>query len=136
MAVSAFNNSGMSLLDANMIPFAEDVFILLSMSLFILAGNTCYPIFLRLIIWIISKLLPKTEKWHDQRQTLQFLLDHPRRCSTNLFPSRHTWWLAWAVLSLNSIDTAMYSILNVSLPFITKTPHLHTIRLGTRLSAA
>jgi hypothetical protein len=39
-AVSAFNNSGMSLLDANMVAFQTSVFMLISMGLFILAGNT------------------------------------------------------------------------------------------------
>ena len=64
------------------------------MSLMILAGNTCYPIFLRFIIWTLFKLLPdNVERWHDWKVTLRFLLDHPRRCYTNLFPSRHTWWL-------------------------------------------
>jgi len=44
---SAFNNSGMSLLDANMIPFQNSPFVLITMGLMILAGNTAYPIFLR-----------------------------------------------------------------------------------------
>ena len=41
----------MSLLDALATPFFEDAFVLLTMALLIVAGNTCYPIFLRLIIW-------------------------------------------------------------------------------------
>jgi Cation transport protein len=117
-AVSAFNNSGMSLLDANMTVFNEDAFILLSMSAFILAGNTCYPVFLRLFIWISLKILPDNEKWSDRRYTLQFLLEHPRRCYTNLFPSQHTWWLFWSVIVLNGIDTIMYALLNVGLPLL------------------
>lgn len=90
-AVSAFNNSGMSLLDANMTVFNKAIYMLLTMSLLILAGNTCYPIFLRLIVWTMYKTLPDTEAWTDFRDTLKFLLDHPRRCYTNLFPSEHTW---------------------------------------------
>lgn len=49
-AISAFNNSGMSLLDANMTAFQTAYYMLLTMGLCILAGNTCYPIFLRLIM--------------------------------------------------------------------------------------
>lgn len=60
-AVSAFNNSGMSLLDANMVAFQTSIYTLITMSLLILAGNTCYPIFLRLIIWTFYKLTPKNE---------------------------------------------------------------------------
>lgn len=112
--VSAFNNSGMSLLDANMTAFQTSYYMLLTMGLMILAGNTCYPIFLRLGIWSILKLMPKSPAWEDRRKTLNFLLDHPRRCYTNLFPSEHTWWLAFAVIVLNGIDWAAFEILNVS----------------------
>ncbi|KAK5017583.1 hypothetical protein LTR16_001441 [Cryomyces antarcticus] len=113
-AVSAFNNSGMSLLDANMIAFQTSYYMLITMSLLILAGNTCYPIFLRLIVWTFLKLTPDTAAWKEQRITLRFLLDHPRRCYTNFFPSQHTWWLLTAVIILNGIDWAAFEILNIS----------------------
>jgi len=112
--VSAFNNSGMSLLDANMVAFQKEVYMLITMGLMILAGNTCFPIFLRLIVWTMWKLLPDNEQWHGERSTLRFLLDHPRRCYTNLFPSQHTWWLLLSVVTLNGIDWAAFEILNVS----------------------
>ncbi len=112
-AVSAFNNSGMSLLDANMVAFQTSVYMLITMSLLILAGNTCYPVFLRLIVWSIRKLMPNNKRWQDHRATLKFLLDHPRRCYTNLFPSEHTWWLLFAVVCLNGIDWAAFEILNI-----------------------
>ena len=107
----------MSLLDANMVAFNYSVFMLLSMGLFILAGNTCYPIFLRLFVWALRKVLPDNEDWSDTRYTLQFLLDHPRRCYTNLFPSQHTWWLFLSVVTLNGIDCAAFALLNVSRDF-------------------
>jgi Trk-type K+ transport system membrane component len=110
----------MSLLDANMTVFYNDPFILLSMSLFILAGNTCYPVFLRLFIWSLLKMIPDTERWSSKRYTLRFLLDHPRRTYTNLFPSQHTWFLFWSVVALNGIDATMFSVLNVSLAFTSK----------------
>jgi len=113
--VSAFNNSGMSPLDANMTAFQTSYYMLLTMGFMILAGNTCYPIFLRLSIWSILKLMPKSESWNERRSTLRFLLDHPRRCYTNLFPSKHTWWLVSAVFVLNGTDWAAFEILNASL---------------------
>lgn len=121
-AVSAFNNSGMSLLDANMTAFQTAYYMLLTMGLLILAGNTCYPVFLRLIIWTIRKALPKTERWDDLRHTLQFLLDHPRRCYTNLFPSQHTWWLLLSVITLNSIDWVAFEVLNIGNKAISDLP--------------
>jgi potassium uptake Trk family protein len=112
-AVSAFNNSGMSLLDANMVAFQKSAYMLVTMGMLILAGNTAYPIFLRLIVWTSLKLVPNYPRFDDFRKTLQFLLDHPRRCYTNMFPSRHTWWLLACLVCLNGIDWAAFEILNI-----------------------
>ncbi|WPH04979.1 Hypothetical protein R9X50_00787700 [Acrodontium crateriforme] len=114
-AVSAFNNSGMSLLDANMTAFQNACYLLITMSLLILAGNTCYPIFLRLIVWCMWKTINNLEDevWQERARTLRFLLDHPRRCYTNMFPAQHTWWLLVAVIVLNGIDWAAFEILNI-----------------------
>ncbi|KAI9759319.1 MAG: hypothetical protein M4579_002448 [Chaenotheca gracillima] len=117
-AVSAFNNSGMSLLDANMTVFQDAIYLLLTMGLMMLAGNTCYPIFLRLIIWALGRL-PFLEDW---KEPLQFLLDHPRRCYTNLFPSAHTWWLFFSVVTLNGIDWLGFEVLNIGNPVVTSLP--------------
>ena len=103
----------MSLLDANMVAYQTSAYMLITMSLLILAGNTCYPIFLRLIVWTLLKIMPDNEFWCESRKTLQFLLDHPRRCYTNLFPSPHTWWLLVSVIGLNGVDWAAFEILNV-----------------------
>ena len=103
----------MSLLDANMTAFQDSYFLLLSMGFFILAGNTAYPIFLRIIIWGIYRVLPRDGFWRFDPETLEFLLTHPRRCYTNLFPSRHTWWLGGCLIALNAFDWAMFEILNI-----------------------
>ena len=84
------------------------------MGLMVLAGNTCYPVFLRLIIWTLFTTLPDNEKFSDYKTTLRFLLDHPRRCYTNLFPSRHTWWLFSTLVVLNGTDWTAFEVLNVS----------------------
>ncbi|KAL8923833.1 MAG: hypothetical protein Q9208_004394 [Pyrenodesmia sp. 3 TL-2023] len=115
-AVSGFSNSGMSLLDANMVAFQSSPYMLITVGLLILAGNTCYPVFLRLIIWSIWSLLqflPATPKIIEYRVTLRFLLDHPRRCYTHLFPSRHTWWLLATLIGLNGVDWIAFEILNI-----------------------
>ncbi|KAI9724663.1 MAG: hypothetical protein M1828_003532 [Chrysothrix sp. TS-e1954] len=119
-AVSGFNNSGMMVIDANMVAFQDSVFFLLSSALFILAGNTAYPIFLRAIIWTMYKVLPDLPSTRFDKDTLKFLLDHPRRCYTNLFPSQHTWWLSAALVILNGTDWAFFEILNVGRQSITK----------------
>ncbi|KAF2737124.1 putative potassium transporter [Polyplosphaeria fusca] len=121
-AISAFNNSGMSLLDANMVAFQTSIYMLITMGLLILAGNTCYPVFLRLIVWTLLRLLPTNERFNDYRETLQFLLNHPRRCYTNMFPSRHTWWLLASVVCLNGIDWIAFEVLNLGNDLITSLP--------------
>lgn len=92
------------------------------MGLLILAGNTAYPLFLRLIIWTIKKLMPSTPNCHDYIVTLNFLLDHPRRCYTNLFPSAHSWWLLGSLIILNGIDWAAFEVLNIGNETITSLP--------------
>ena len=114
-AVSAFNNSGMSLLDANMTAFQTGYYLLITMGLLILAGNTCYPVFLRLFVWSMYKIASQLNGpvWEERAATLKFLLTHPRRCYTNLFPSQHTWWLLSTIILLNGVDWAAFEILNI-----------------------
>jgi potassium uptake Trk family protein len=123
--VSAFNNSGMSLLDANMIPFQQSYFVLITMGLLILAGNTAYPIFLRLIIWSLLKLLTlatKDDEFSGLKDTFKFILQYPRRVYTNLFPSRPTWWLLFMLVLLNSIDWVAFELLNLGNPGMERIP--------------
>jgi potassium uptake Trk family protein len=116
-AVSAFNNSGMSLLDANMVAFQKSIYLQMTMGFLILAGNTAYPLLLRLFVWCMYRIVLKLGKtspaWSKRAETLRFLLDHPRRCYTNLFPAQHTWWLLLSVVTLNGVDWAAFEILNI-----------------------
>ncbi|KAK0610408.1 cation transport protein-domain-containing protein [Bombardia bombarda] len=122
---SAFNNSGMSLLDANMIPFQNSPFVLVTMGIMILAGNTAYPIFLRLIIWFLLKVLtaatPDTD-FSSLKDTFKFILTYPRRVYTNIFPSRATWWLLFMLILLNSVDWVAFELLNLGNPAIESIP--------------
>ncbi|PMB67232.1 High-affinity potassium transport protein [Beauveria bassiana] len=123
--VSAFNNSGMSLLDANMMPFQESYFVLVTMGLMILAGNTAYPIFLRFIFWSGMKLLDLTTEatsFRSTRLAMKLLLKDPRRIYTNLFPSRLTWWLVFMLVCLNGIDWVLFEVLNLHNPAVQSIP--------------
>ncbi|KAF3399952.1 Low-affinity potassium transport protein [Penicillium rolfsii] len=112
-AVSAFVNSGMSLLDANMTALQLNAYPLITLGLLILAGNTLYPCFLRFIVWTMRMMLPSTSPWKPWRVTLDFILDHPRRVYTNLFPARHTWYLLATIIILNGIDWAAFELLSI-----------------------
>jgi Trk-type K+ transport system membrane component len=109
----------MALLDVNAVAIQDNYYPLLTLSLLILAGNTCFPPFLRLILWTMKKALPKSsssprmQKW---RTVLIFILDHPRRVYTNLFPAAQTWWLVLSLVCLNGADWIFFEILNIGNP--------------------
>ncbi|KAL4818665.1 cation transport protein-domain-containing protein [Aspergillus spinulosporus] len=129
-AVSAFVNSGMGILDANMTALQTDAYPLITMGFLILAGNTLYPCFLRLIVWSMRRMLPDGPAWKTWRSTLDFILDHPRRVYTNLFPARHTWYLLATVVLFNGIDWAGFEVLSIGNKEIEGLPTAYRIMDG------
>lgn len=111
----AFMDVGFTLTPDSMNSFATSEWVLMSMWFFIIIGNTGFPVMLRFMIWVAYKLTPKgTGLWEEFR----FLLDHPRRCFTLLFPSNANWWLFWILILLNVIDLVFFIVLDVGLlPF-------------------
>lgn len=113
---SAFNDVGFTLTPDSMISFNTAVWPLLLCSFLILFGNTAFPIMLRWVIYMFSKLVPRRSGiWEE----LRFLLDHPRRCFTLLFPSQATWWLFWILALLNGVDLLFFIILDFKNPIVT-----------------
>ena len=115
-ANSAFTDLGYTLTPDSMISFQTAVWPLLLMSFLIIIGNTGFPIMLRIIIWVTSKYVPRDSGIFEE---LKFLLDHPRRCFTLLFPSKATWWLFWILVILNGLDLIFFIILDVSFLILT-----------------
>ncbi|KEI37607.1 uncharacterized protein L969DRAFT_96134 [Mixia osmundae IAM 14324] len=115
---SAFGNNGLSLLDANFTAFQSCYLLILSTSFLILAGNTCFPVFLRGIIWSLSKFVPS----EHTRGALHFLLDHPRRCYLYLFPAKQTIWLATIVFVFTAIDWLSFLVLDIGNDLIDTIP--------------
>ncbi|PPQ87456.1 hypothetical protein CVT25_008192 [Psilocybe cyanescens] len=108
--VSAYTNTGTSLVDESMVPFQTAYPMVFMLLILILAGNTAFPIFLRFMIWSLSKFVSAHSRMHE---TLHFLLDHPRRCFIYLFPSHQTWFLLTVVLGLTFIDWFFFLILDL-----------------------
>lgn len=98
--ISAYSNTGMSLIDTSFQNMQDAYLPMTCVAFLILAGNTAFPIFLRLFIWMLSKLVPSSSRVHE---SLTFLLDHPRRCFVYLFPSPQTWFLVLALLGLKCV---------------------------------
>ncbi|KAJ3511772.1 hypothetical protein NLJ89_g3904 [Agrocybe chaxingu] len=117
--VSSYTNTGMSLVDQSMLPFQDARGVVLVMIFLILAGNTAYPIFLRFLIWTLSKVVGMKSQLYAP---LRFLLDHPRRCFTHLFPSHQTWFLLTVVLGLTLIDWFSFLILDLNNPAFASIP--------------
>lgn len=108
---SAFMDLGFTLTPDSMNSFNTATWVLLLLSFLIIIGNTGFPIMLRFIIWVASRLVPVDTGIYEE---LRFLLDHPRRCFTLLFPSGATWWLFWLLVILNGLDVMFFIVLDVS----------------------
>lgn len=121
------DNLGFTLTPDSMIQFNDATWPLLIMSFLAFAGNTLYPVILRLLIWTMSKVVPKNS---SIKETLQFILDHPRRCYTLLFPSRPTWILFSIIFVLNFVDVLLIILLDLHNPAVNYLP------IGPRILSA
>ncbi|RKL33122.1 Low-affinity potassium transport protein [Fusarium proliferatum] len=126
-AQTMLDNLGFTLTPDSMISFRTAKWPMILMSFLAFAGNTLYPVFLRLSIWIMSKLVPKTS---PTQESLAFLLTYPRRCYTLLFPSGPTWILFGIIFALNFIDILLIIVLDLSNPEVASLP------LSQRIPAA
>jgi Trk-type K+ transport system membrane component len=102
-----------------MVTFQDATFPMLIMSFLAYAGNTCYPCLLRLVIWTMFKLVPNNS---SIKELLNFLLKHPRRCYTLLFPSRPTWILFGILFVLNFVDVLLIIVLDLNNPSVNNLP--------------
>ncbi|RYP73174.1 hypothetical protein DL771_003810 [Monosporascus sp. 5C6A] len=109
-ANSGFMDLGFTLTPDSMSSFNTAIFPITIMSFLILLGNTAFPIMLRFMIWLFSLVVPRgSGLWEE----LRFLLDHPRRCFTLLFPSNATWWLFLVLVLLNGLDVLLFIVLDL-----------------------
>lgn len=106
----AFGNVGLSLAPDSMSSFSAAPYPIILMSILIVIGNTGFPILLRFIIWIMYKF---SRDLSQIRESLGFLLDHPRRCFTMLFPGAATWYLLLSLVVLNVADLVLFIILDL-----------------------
>ncbi|GAB1313193.1 Potassium transport protein [Madurella fahalii] len=126
-AQTMVDNLGFALTPDSMARFKDATWPMLVMTFLAFAGNTCYPIFLRLVIWTMSRLVPSSS---SIREPLRFLLDHPRRCYTLLFPSRPTWILFGILFALNFVDVLLIVVLDLDNPAVNDLP------MGPRILSA
>ncbi|CUM51413.1 uncharacterized protein AC631_04225 [Debaryomyces fabryi] len=118
-AQSAFNDLGLTLTPNSMQSFDKSVYVMVIMAFFIVIGNTGFPVMLRFIIWILFKLSKPMSLFNE---SLGFLLDHPRRCFTLLFPSVPTWWLFIILVVLNAVDLILFIVLDLNNKYLESIP--------------
>ncbi|PNH44014.1 hypothetical protein VD0004_g3569 [Verticillium dahliae] len=124
-ANSAFLDLGLTLTPDSMVSFNQSQYVLMIMVFLIIIGNTGFPVMLRSIIWVMARLVPRgSGLWEE----LRFLLDHPRRCFTLLFPASATWWLFWILIGLNAIDLLFFVLLDLNDNVVSDMPvHLRIV---------
>ncbi|KAI8876881.1 cation transporter [Backusella circina FSU 941] len=120
VSVTAFTNLGLCHLDSSFALFRDSPVPLFLVMTLVLVGNTAYAILLRCIIWICLHLTP--EKCVMQREAFRYLLDHPRRCYTTLFPAMQTWWLLIVLVSITLVEWTSFVALNYWLPVLNGIP--------------
>ena len=99
--LTAFHNAGFSLFAANLIPFQAATVVLLTLAALVLLGQTMYPVGLRLVVWICSKIA-------RDKEPFRYLLAHPSECFTHLFPALNTLILLIVVAGLNVIEWMLF----------------------------
>ncbi|KAE9992878.1 hypothetical protein EG327_007355 [Venturia inaequalis] len=120
--MSMFTDLGFTLTPDSMVSFQKASMPMLVGSFLIIIGNTGFPCMLRFMIWIASKCVPYgSSLWEEFR----FLLDHPRRCFTLLFPQKATWWLFGVLIFLNGLDLIFFIILDLKDPTVTALPGIY-----------
>ncbi|ETW82185.1 hypothetical protein HETIRDRAFT_154705 [Heterobasidion irregulare TC 32-1] len=111
--VGAWANSGMTLVDQNLVPFQNAYPMLFLLIWVMLAGNTGFFLSSKFDSWSMYKCVPKHSSLHA---TLRFLLDHPRRCFIFLFPSHQTRILLVILMIFNLTNWIFFLILYTSDP--------------------
>ncbi|CAI7822341.1 unnamed protein product, partial [Closterium sp. NIES-54] len=103
--VSSFSNTGLVLLNSNLMDFNSNVPLLLGLSALMLLGNTLFAPTLRGLLL----LLHRASKG-EQKVVYEYLLEHPRKCYTHLFPRSSTLWLVATVVAFNSIEFIFFCV--------------------------
>ncbi|KAI9278115.1 cation transport protein-domain-containing protein [Sporodiniella umbellata] len=127
-SLAAFNNLGLSQVDESMEPFRREPLMLVIVMVLVLAGNTAFALLLRLSIWIMYKVTP--ESFAMRKETLKYVLDHPRRCYTSLFPSYQTKWLLVVLVTINLSQFLCFIGLNYWLPVLEQLDNVTRITSG------
>jgi Trk-type K+ transport system membrane component len=113
LTFSAFANSGLTTLQDNMVAWSRSPVPLLVAAYLTLAGNTAFPILIRVIVYLCYVTANKKEK-----PVYEHLLQHPRRYFTHLFLKKQTWWLFVSLVVINLLQFVAFLLLDWNSPAV------------------
>jgi Trk-type K+ transport system membrane component len=99
--ITAFCNNGLSLVSNSLISMKSNTSLLIILAFEVLWGNTAFPLFMRLIVWVCSKASP-------HNAVFAYLLNHPRRVFSHLFPHYQTIWLLIVLVVTNTAQWVFF----------------------------
>ncbi|KAM3213296.1 hypothetical protein ACQJBY_065973 [Aegilops geniculata] len=101
VTVSSFANAGLVPTNENMVIFSKNSGLLLLLSGQMLAGNTLFPLFLRLLVWFLGKLTKVKE--------LRLMIKNPEQVHfANLLPRLPTVFLSSTVVGLAAAGVTLF----------------------------
>lgn len=101
VTVSSFANAGLIPTNENMVIFKKNPGLLLIIIPQILAGNTLFPVFLRLILWALKKI--------TRRERFSYIMRNSKRVNySGLMSNKLTVCLAMTVISLIVAQVTLY----------------------------
>lgn len=130
--LSGYQNNGTNLLPLGIASFAEDSGTQIWLCVFMLVGNTCWPILLYILIWLmwlICRMMGRfsavsyhpndlvqskywanfVQCWTDKAEVLSFLLENPRRFYLLLYPKKQMIWLTVSILLLSLLNWVAFT---------------------------
>eukprot|EP00698_Gefionella_okellyi_P014096 TRINITY_DN3894_c0_g1_i2.p1 TRINITY_DN3894_c0_g1~~TRINITY_DN3894_c0_g1_i2.p1 ORF type:complete len:670 (-),score=92.42 TRINITY_DN3894_c0_g1_i2:8-2017(-) len=111
LIIAAYNNAGFTPFSLNMIPFQSDTCVLITLSFLMLLGFTFFPIGVRCIVYFMWR-------FSKDKEPYGFMLAHPRRVYTYLFPTLETVYLALALFVVTVAEYAISLALDFHLPVL------------------
>lgn len=116
LAISSFNNAGMTLLDAGVAAFDNDAFVLTIVTILSLAGNAAFPAFLRATVYFCSfmlKICVDDDDYTVWKEAFDFILKYPRRLYMMMFPAKANFVFVTMFSTIAVMDWVLLLVLSI-----------------------
>lgn len=116
LAISSFNNAGMTLLDAGVAAFDNDAFVLTIVTILSLAGNAAFPAFLRATVYFCSfvlKMAVDDDDYTVWKEAFDFILKYPRRLYMMMFPAKANFVFVTMFSTIAVMDWVLLLVLSI-----------------------